>query len=52
MKRAILKFIWKKNKKPKIEKTNFNNKKKILRESLPLTQNYRAMVIKTAWYWC
>jgi hypothetical protein len=50
MEKAILNLSWK-NKRPKIAKTILNNKK-LLEESPPdLKLYYRAIVIKTAWYW-
>ena len=51
LERAICKFIWN-NKKPSIAKTVLNNKRTsggISTRDLQLY--YRAIVIKTAWYW-
>ena len=46
LERAICKFIWN-NKKPRIAKTLLSNKR-----TMPnLKLYYRAIVIKTAWYW-
>ena len=51
LERTICEFIWN-NKKPKIEKTILNNKRMSLGITMPeLKLYYRAIVIKTAWYW-
>jgi hypothetical protein len=51
MERAILKFIWR-GKSPKRVKTIFNNKRTAGEMTIPdLMLYYRAIVIKSAWYW-
>ena len=49
--RAICKFIWN-NKKTRIAKTLLNDERTSCRITMPdLKLYYRAIVIKTAWYW-
>jgi hypothetical protein len=51
LERAIWKFIWN-NKKPRITKSIHNNKRTSGRITMPeLKLYYRAIVIKTEWYW-
>jgi hypothetical protein len=50
MERAILKVIWKEKKQN--SKTILNNKRTAGRITIPnLKLYYRAIAIKTAWYW-
>jgi hypothetical protein len=53
LKRSICKFIWNnKRKKTRIVKTILNDKRISVGTNMPeLKLYYRAIVIKTAWYW-
>jgi hypothetical protein len=51
LERAICKFIWT-NKKPRIAKTLLKDKRTSAGITMPdLQLYYRAIVVKTAWYW-
>jgi hypothetical protein len=51
LERTICKFIWN-NKNPRIAKTLLNNKRTSCESTMPdLKLHYRAIVLKTAWYW-
>jgi hypothetical protein len=51
LERAICQLFWN-NKKPRIAKTIFNNKRTSGGITMPdLKLYYRAIMIKTAWYW-